>query len=285
MKSVLHITTGVALLSLAATSAMAQQGAAEPWTGLHYGVFAGKTGKADNRSHDQLLFDAGLSGSHHYRLLDSTGQDAFSPGYCNGAAQGATPAAGCKSDGSTEEFGLRIGYDHQVGNLVYGVLAEYMQTGLKDSVSSFSNEPNSYTITRKLDRALSLRARLGFAFGADNANLLYASGGKSRAKLDSTFSTTNSANTFSDNGPQDRNGYSYGLGYERLLGESLSVGLEYVYMKFRDDGYRVYATGPAQGANLLTSQNAAGIVGMRRSDRNLSFDTWRATVAWRFNQN
>lgn len=284
MKSVLYITASAAMLSLAAPSAMAQQGDAAPWTGMHYGIFAGVTGKADNRSRDQLLFDAGLSGSHHYRLVDAGGNNAFSPGNCNGLARGATPSEGCSSDDRTEEYGLRIGYDHQVGNLVYGILAEYMRTDLEDSVSSFSTEPNSYAMTRELESALSLRARLGFAFGADSQNLLYASGGKSRARIDNSFSTTNTTNTFSDSGPLDRNGYSYGFGYERLMGNSMSLGLEYVYMKFRDANYRVHATGPTPGADLLTSQNAAGIVGMRRSDRNLSFDTWRATLAYRFGQ-
>jgi len=285
MKSVLYITTSAALLSLAATSAMAQQSSdSTPWAGLHYGVFAGKTNKVDNRSRDQLLFDAGLGGSHHYRLVDGAGNDAFSPGSCNGMARGATPAAGCKSDSGTEEWGLRLGYDRQVGSLVYGVLAEYMRAGLEDSTSSFSTEPNSYTMTRELERALSLRARLGFAFGANSENLLYASGGKSRAKISNTFTTTNTVNTFSDSGPLDRNGYSYGFGYERLMGNNLALGLEYVYMKFRDDRYRAYASG-APGSSLLSSQNPAGAVGMRRSDRNMSFDTWRATLSYRFNQN
>lgn len=284
MKSVLHITASAAVLSLAASSAMAQQSNAEPWTGVHYGVFAGVTGKADNRTRDQLLFDSGLSGSHHYRIVDSAGNNAFAPGNCNGLARGATPADGCRSDDSTEEYGLRIGFDRQVGSLVYGILAEYMKTDLEDSVSSFSTEPNSYAMTRELESALSLRARLGFAFGADSRNLLYASGGKSRARIENSFSTTNTTNTFSDSGPLDRNGYSYGFGYERLMGNNLSLGLEYVYMKFRDANYRVRATGPVPGADLLTSQNAAGIVSMRRSDRNLSFDTWRATLAYRFGQ-
>lgn len=284
MKSVLYIAASAAALSLAASSALAQQADSAPWTGVHYGIFAGKTGKADNRSRDQLLFDAGLSGSHHYRLVDGNGNDAFAPGYCNGLARGATPGAGCSSDSGSEEYGLRIGYDRQVGNLVYGVLAEYMRTDLEDSVSSFSTEPSSYAMTRELERALSLRARLGFAFGADSKNLLYASGGKSRAKISNSFQTTNTTNVFSNSGPEDRNGYSYAFGYERLMGNNLSLGLEYTYMKFRDANFRVRASG-TPGSTMLSSQNSAGIVSMRRSDRNLSFDTWRATFAYRFGQN
>jgi len=69
------------------------------------------------------VFDTNRDGNFNDTVLTTLGANAFSPGFCQGAAQGRTPADGCRSgeDGNLN-YSLRAGYDWQFGNWVVGTV-------------------------------------------------------------------------------------------------------------------------------------------------------------------
>lgn len=281
MKPLQLFATGAAIIGFAATSATLQAQTDNTWEGAHFGIFVGETQDVDDSSNDRFLFDTNLDGNYDNTVRTTSGADAFSPGFCNGAAYGRTPGERCNSNTHDEEWGIRAGYDWQRNNLVFGVMGEYARTGIKDSLAGFSTTPASYTMVRDVERIISLRARLGMSFGDNGNNLVYIVGGGARAKINNEFATTNGANTFTTSGNEDANGFQYGIGIERRIGDNVSIGLEYLDMEFENDDYRVRAGGPAPATNPFILVNAAG-TDMRRSDTDLGLETVRATLTYRF---
>ena len=117
-----------AALVAAATPAAAQSN----WTGFYAGGHAGKADRTGG-SNAQIEFDTNLDGQFGDTVRTASGADAFSPGFCGGAAFGSTPALGCEGDDAGLDVGVRAGYDWQSGALVFGVLGEYAQGKAKDS--------------------------------------------------------------------------------------------------------------------------------------------------------
>ncbi len=273
-------TAGLALLTLAATPAFAQSN--ETWVGGYYGVYLGAAQSPEDSGSDRFVFDTNLDGRYDDTVRTAAGADAFSPGFCNGAARTATPAGGCSGNDGGADFGLRGGYDWQSGDWVYGVLGEYGTVDVRDAVSAYSTTPAYYTMFRKVDSLAAIRGRIGMAFGAGSENLLYLTGGWAYARIENDFTTSNAANSFDGTGNGSASGYQVGLGYERKLGENVSVGLEYLFTDLDDDSYRV-RTGPgsAPATNPFLIVNPEG-TDMRRSDTDFKFDSVRLTASWRF---
>lgn len=267
-------------LLLAAAPAAAQQ--AGDWGGFYIGgSLGGSEPSSDGGS--RILFDTNLDGGFGDTVRTAAGADAFSPGFCDGAANGRTPAQGCREDKGGAETGLRIGYDWQFGPWVIGALAEYADGDVRDSVAAFSTTPAFYTMTRDLEHSFALRARGGYAFGADGATLAYATAGGVRARLDHSFATSNAANAFPERGGGgDADGWQAGLGIERRVLDNLSVGLEYLYTSVKDEDYRVRATrGNAPATNPFLLVNPEG-TDFRRSDEDFEYSNLRLTVSYRF---
>lgn len=286
MKTIQAAVTGVALLA-ASTGAAFAQSADDTWTGGYVGLYGGVTGSPQDSASDRFIFDTNLDRVYGDTVrtagtATTAGVDAFSPGFCNGAGQGATPAAGCTENDSGADYGVRGGYDMQMGSWVFGVVGEYGGNDVRDAVTAYSTTPAYYTMFRKVDRIAALRLRSGYAFGADSANLVYLTGGMAHAKLENEFTTSNGANSFTTNGDTTGFGWQAGAGYERKLGENVSVGLEYLFTSLEADDQRV-RTGPgtAPASNPFLITNPAG-TDMRRSDKHLDYGTARATVSWRF---
>lgn len=274
MKHALALSLAAALVAVA-TPAAAQS----TWTGFYAGGHAGKTDRAGGR--DALTqFDTNLDGQFGDTVRTVSGANAFSPGFCGGAAFGTTPGLGCQGDDAGLDAGVRVGYDWQSGALVYGVLGEYAQGKAKDSVSAFSTTPAFYTMTRELDDSFAVRGRIGFSFGSDR-NLVYATAGYTWANIDNSFSTSNTANTFTNTGDSDAEGAQYGVGYERRFGERISVGLEYLVTRLTDDEYRVRSQGPAAATNPFILVNPQG-TDFRRSDDDFDLGALRGTISYRF---
>jgi outer membrane immunogenic protein len=253
--------------------------AAADWTGGYVGVYAGSQMDPDDDD-DRILFDTDLDGSFGDTVRTGAGADAFSPGFCDGVAQGPTPGAGCAENTGGGDWGLRAGYDWDTGNFVYGVLLEYGYNDARDAVAAFSTTPARYTMLRKVDDTLALRARAGFTFG-DGGNLVYATAGYARASIDNFFATSNGVNTFVSSGGGDADGYQYGLGIERRFWDRVSLGLEYLHTSLDDDETRVRAQGPAPTTNPFILVNAAG-TDFRRSDEDFDLDSVRLTLSYRF---
>lgn len=264
-----------AVMSGAAFSAQAQD---QDWTGFYAGGFIGGMPQLDEDD-ETLLFDTDLNGEYGDTVRTGAGADAFSPGFCGGTALGVTPAAGCDKDEYGVEAGLRMGYDRQFGSFVVGGLIEGSAVSIKDSVSGYSTTPAFYTATRDLDYLAAARLRAGYAFGP---NLAYVTGGYAWGKIDQKFTTSNGANSFTQNDVDDADGWQLGGGVERKVAQNLSVGLEYVYTRLEPDTYNVrVGPGSAPDTNpfLLVNENGTDLT---RSNEDFDVHAVRLTAAYRF---
>lgn len=250
------------LLTLAAPAA-AQEG--DDWTGGYVGGQIGY-GFQPGDGDETIRFDTNLDGTFGEQVNTSGGANAFSPGFCDGAANGPTPAEGCDGDRDGLEFGAHAGYDYDTGGgFVVGLVADYTRSRLRDSVSAFSTTPARYTMTRRLRDVLSLRARAGVASGR---TLFYGTGGIVRGSLRNSFSTSNAANSFTGNGNEKGWGYAVGGGVEHRLGGNLSIGLQYLYRSI-DAGDYVVRAGPGTAGltNPFRIVNPNGTDFARSGDR------------------
>lgn len=265
-------------LAAALAAATFPAAAQDAWTGGYVGVHGG-IATEDSDDAARFLFDTNLDGTFNDTVRTSSGADAFSPGFCGGYARDRTPAGGCDGDDGGADFGLRAGYDWQMGQWVFGAVIEVSDNDVRDAVSAFSTTPARYTILRKVDSMLALRARAGWAF--DDMQMAYVTAGAARAKLDTSFDTSNGVNRFPDNGDTDADGTQLGLGYERRIGANWSVGAEYLMTMLDDEDYRVRATGPAPATNPFIIANPNG-TDIRRSDEDFDFGSFRVVASWRF---
>jgi outer membrane immunogenic protein len=233
-----------------------------------------------NDDAETIQFDRDLNGTFGDTVVTSAAgaPNAFSPGFCGGGAISSTPGA-CDEDDDGINYAARVGFDYQTGSIVIGAVLEGGKTDINDSVSAFSTTPAAYTMRREIDWNAGLRARLGYAAGK---TLFYATGGGAYARVDHSFTTTNTANSFTGRGKNDAWGYAAGGGVEHKLGTNFSIGVEYIYTNLKDDDYRVRAgagTAPATNPFLLAG---AGGTDFRRSGDRFDFHGVRATAAFRF---
>jgi len=280
MKPVLLLSAGFAALSMVSTNTFAQS-TDDRWSGAYVGVFAGKMGEVDEGSSDRFLFDTNLDGNFNDTVRTVAGADAFSPGSCSGSALSSLASAGCNPNDDGDEWGARAGYDWQLRNWVYGFVGEYAKTNVSDAVTSFSTTPAFYSMSRELDNVVSLRGRIGYTVGGSGNNLVYATAGIARADIKNIYTTSNGANTFTNNGNHSGLGHQYGLGFERWLSDSLTLSIEYLVTSVEDNDYRVRAAGPAPATNPFILINAAG-TDFRRSDAELEVDSLRVVVSYRY---
>lgn len=276
------------LFALAATSALALAAPAfaqdadlpdaEPFTGVYVGGSFGYDVQGNDVG-ERILFDRNGDGRFGDTVTTATGGNAFSPGFCNGAAVSSANGR-CRNDKDDISYSARVGIDQQFDNIVVGVVGEFGKSDIRDSVSGFSTTPASYTMTRELDWVAAVRGRVGYAA---NTTLFYATSGVAYAKIDNSFATSNTANAFSSRGSSTEWGYQVGGGIEQKLGRNFSIGLEYLYNQFNGDDYRVRAergTAPATNPFVL-APNTAG-TDFRRSDPKFRWSSLRATAAFRF---
>ncbi|MBB4085298.1 MULTISPECIES: outer membrane beta-barrel protein [Sphingomonas] len=284
-------TVATAALTLVAAPAFAQdsynQGAETTADAPFAGVYVGGSFGYDVQPNDQgsrLLFDRNLDGRFGDTVTLPTGANAFSPGFCKGAARSTlspqNAATGCRNDKNGIAYYARVGADHQVGNIVYGVVGEFGKAEINDSVSGFSTTPANYVMTRELDWEASIRGRVGYAV---DTTLFYGTFGPGYARIDRSFTTSNTANAFALSGDRNQFGFLGGGGIEQKLGRNFSVGLEYMYHQYQDDDARVRVTqGTAPATNpFVLAPNTSG-TDIRRSDDKFRWHSIRATAAFRF---
>jgi outer membrane immunogenic protein len=268
----LLLATAVALATAAVPAA------AQDWSGPYIGHHFGYSTLAEDED-ETLLFDTNRDGTYGDTVNTSAPANAFSPGFCAGSPKGNNAAAGCDDDEDTPAFGVRLGYDWQAGNWVYGVVGEIELTDLSDSVTGFSTTPAAYHFRREIDSVAALRGRLGYTM---NDWLGYATAGLARAEINRLYDTTNVANSFTPTGGSDGDGYQVGLGVERKMGSDWSVGVEYLYTSLKDEDY-VVAVGPGTAGltNPFRIVNPSGTDMIRSSDK---FDNHsvRVAVSYRF---
>ncbi len=274
---VLAALAGTAL----ATPALAQDADRDThFSGVYVGGSIGGAFTGDgHKDVNPVVFDLDRDGGYDDTVLlrggPAIGTDAFAPGYCNGQASTNAPG-NCMGDDDGIEYGARIGYDARMGNLVVGGLLEVSKPDSTDYASAFSTTPAGYHFSREIDYALSARARLGFT--PNGGALFYGTGGVSYAKVNHAFSTTNTANSFTPTTDGDMIwGWQAGGGAEIMLGNSVSLGLEYLYSRYNDDKYYVavgQGTIPPVNTNPFLANGGTNM----RQDNRYDFHSIRATL-------
>ena len=269
----------VAASSLAMSVPALAQELDEHFDGPYVQVFGGGAVQS-NDGGDALVFDTNQDGNYGDTVNTTAPANAFSPGFCSGGARGATLTTGCRKDDDGAEFGAKVGFDSRMGNLVVGALIEGAKANAKDRTAGFSTTPASYTVQRELDYSLAVRGRAGFTPGG--GALFYGTGGVAYAKIDHDFSTTNTANSFDVmRGGKGVWGWQAGGGAEIMFTQSVSLGLEFLYNRFKDNKSYVLVgqgTAPATNPFLL----ASGATRLRGSDTRFDYHSLRATLGFRF---
>lgn len=273
---------GVAACAAAAFAvpAAAQDSDRAPFDGVYVGGSLGLDMQSSDRD-STILFDRNLDGSYNDTVLTGAGANAFSPGFCGGAANTANASAGCRSDRDAVGYSGRIGWDKQMGALVVGVVGEFGTSNITDSTSGFSTTPANYVFTRKVDWEGSVRGRAGFAA---NNTLFYGAFGPSYVKLDNSFSSSQSTNTFTGSGRSKEWGITGGGGIEQKIGRNFSIGVEYLYHQYNDDRYRVRVAGGPANTPFTNTTNGGNALGtdLRRSDDRFRWHSARVTAAYHF---
>jgi len=271
------VAAATMLTAIGAVPASAQEVENTEFDGMYIGGSFG-LGAQTNDVNESIRFDTNRDGSFDNSVRTVTGADAFSPGFCNGAAKSNVPAAGCRNDKDDLDYYIRAGADKQYGNLVIGFMVDAGRSESTDSVTGFSTTPASYTFTRQLDYAIGARGRVGYTPGGV---LFYATSGISYAKIDNSFTTTNGANSFTDNGKTESFGWTGGVGAEAKVTDNITMGLEYLFTRYNDDDY-VVNVGPGTAGATNPFLLASGGTDMKRSDPNFDLHSIRLTAAFRF---
>jgi len=259
------------------TPALAQS--EDDWTGFYVGGSVGATVQPNDQG-SSILFDTNQDGNFNNVVNTTGGANAFSPGFCAGAATSSGPATGCANDKDGIEYFGHVGFDKQMGSFVLGVVGEVGKNDIRDSVTAFSVTPASYTFSRSLKYSAGLRLRAGFT--PNGKTLFYATGGGAYGKIRNRFTTTNTANSFTGNGNADAWGWSAGGGVDQKLGSNFSIGLQYLYTNLNDKE-NVVRVGPgtAPATNPFLLVNASG-TDIQRSDDKFRYHSIRATASFRF---
>lgn len=268
-----------ALAGVASAPALAQDAAPKAeFDGFYVGATAGYDFQP-NDDNASVLFDRNLDGRFGDTVVTAAGANAFSTGFCGGAALANNAAGGCSRDRNGFGYSGRAGYDAQRGNLVVGIVGEFGDSAITDSVTAFSTTPANYVLTRSVNWEGGLRGRFGYAFGK---TLAYATAGLGFARIRRSFRSSNTANSFTNNGDTTEVGGQFGGGIEQKLGKHFSLGLEFMHHSYNDTDFRVRVgpgTAPATNPFLLAG---AGGTDFARSDNRFNWNSVRATIAYRF---
>ena len=278
MKPLLLAAASAATLFTAA-AASAQEG---PWDGFYIGNYAGVQALSDSEDSERVLFDRDLNGSFNDTVVTTANVNAFNPGFCDARAGGPTGAQPCSEERERPEFGVRVGYDRSFGEFLVGGVVEVGGTDLRDSVTAFSITPAYYTLNRRLNGLAAARLRVGYATAAmDMPVLAYATAGGAAGRIDHTFATSNTTNTFTARNDDDTSyGYQVGGGLETQLSSRITFGVEYLFTSLQDDDYRLRVAGGAAN-NPFILGNASG-VDFRRSNEDFEAHSLRVTLGYRF---
>lgn len=266
-------------LSLAAVSAVlvaVPVQAQDEFEGFYAGASIGYDIQAGDGD-EFISFDRGSNGSFGETVTTAAGANAFSPGFCGGEAT-SPQNTNCTADSDGVAFSARLGYDNQMGKMVLGLVGEISTADVRDSVSAFSTTPAFYYMEREIDYAAALRLRAGYTPAA--STLLYATGGVAYAKLDQSFESSNTANSFTVIADDQAWGYQLGGGIEQKIGKSFSVGVEYLYTGYDSDDTLIrVGRGTAPATNPFVLANG---VDFRRANDSFDLQTIKAVVAYRF---
>jgi outer membrane immunogenic protein len=165
-------------------------------------------------------------------------------------------------------FGVSVGKDWQVGNVVYGIVVDIS----KSDISGFFTPDVDDGFETKIDWFGTVRGKLGYATGP---YLLYATGGLAYGKVKATQGDIDiPAPVFDpDTGfvskSEIRIGWAAGGGIDVSVAKNLIFGVEYLYVDLGDD--TVTMTGPQAGGTVTSRVNV-----------NTDIHTVRANLRYKF---
>lgn len=285
MRFSLSLALAAPFLMMVPVVASAQDMAADDGRAPFDGLYVAASGGYDVQANDvgsSLRFDRNGDGQSGDTVTTAAGADAFSTGFCNGRARGATRLpGGCENDRDGASYYGRVGLDKQSGPIVIGIVGEFGKTKIRDYTSGFSTTPASYVFSRSVDWEASGRARAGYALGN---GLFYATGGVGYARFKNRFTTTNTANSFTTLvNDRDRFGYVAGGGVEYRVMKHASIGLEYSYHDYRDNKYQIrVGQGTAVATNPFVLAPFTTGTTITRSDGNFRWHSLRGVIGYHF---
>jgi outer membrane immunogenic protein len=160
----------------------------------------------------------------------------------------ATPGISTSHSGDGGLAGGQIGYNIQMGHLVFGIEADMsgslVEGGTACPAAGFNCE-------HSINWLASVRARAGMAIN-NNRTLLYATAGGAWADVDYSAANAVSSSTFSNT----HSGWVAGGGIEHMLSQKFTARIEYLYYGFDS----VTAPGGTLGGNSTSLDLAAQTV-------------------------
>ncbi len=285
----MKFSIGFAVAVSAAMAAPAfAQAEDKAFDGPYVGVSVGGAFQSSAKN-STIQFDTDGDGRFGDPVLTSPGANAFSPGFCRGAARTNLPSGGCRGNKDGVAYAVQAGYDKQLGKSVIGAFVDFGKPRLENSVSAFSVTPASFTLTRKIQFGGRADVRFGRVVGGNT--LVFLEGGGSYARVKNRFATTVPVTTTSDNGASKATGYNVGGGAEHRFNKHMSLGLEYFYTRLSDNDYRLSIVGldptppagggaPPSGGN--SSRAAAQTIVFKRGDDHFSYSTVSLVAKYRF---
>lgn len=280
MTSLYRLTLACGATLIAFPSAAFAQDGERYFDGPYISGAVGTESPADSRG-ESFVFDTDGDGEFDDTVRTVEGLASFSPGFCSGAATSTTRT--CRGSRSDEGYAVRVGYDRHLGNspFVAGILVEGARLSVEEVTSGYTIAPESYTISREADWAVTGRARVGFAPG-EGRGLFYVTGGAGFARIQHGFDTSNAINAFALSDDRDWEfGWQGGGGAEVMLTRNLGIGLEYLYSSYEGGDYAVTA---AQG--IAADDNpfllGSGVTDFKLSNERMDFHAFRATASLRF---
>ena len=219
------------------------------WTGFYVGVNAGMVFSDNN--------------------ITTTGTAPFTIG--NVAALRRPPSISMSDESFT--IGGQIGYNYQVGNLVFGIETDIAWVDGSKRVTNVGTSNATSVFTQELDYLGTIRARLGFAF--DRA-LIYATGGLAYGDVTNRANFLNAATGTTDyigGRSSVQWGYAVGAGVEYAFTNALSAKVEYLYYDLgrKNVGVNQVNFALAPGSYASRFDNSGHIV---RAGLNYRFSTY-----------
>lgn len=185
------------------------------WTGLSIGVF-GAANALDGH------YDA-------TQICDDPTTPAVEP----------CPLVDPEMSGIGYGFGFKVGADYQMDSFVFGVVGDWQ---FSDSLAD-NDDPVEATYLN-MNHLATLRARIGIA---DDRTLIYATGGLAAAEME--FGALVGPASVDDSEAQWAYGFAVGGGIEHAFTDSISVGLEYLYVDLEDTSHFL-TDGAAASGNI-----------------------------------
>lgn len=158
-------------------------------------------------------------------------------------------------------FGIQVGANAQMGNIVLGVETDFSKTYMDAAGGPYvSLLGAAWNITSTLNYLGTARVRVGFAPG-EGRFLVYATGGLAWGLVDTTQATTFILGPVEGGRTAGTNahiGWTVGAGAEVMLGDRLSINAQYLFVHLGEQNYALEGTTTPDGVVPYVETFGAG---------------------------